>query len=98
MQNGQNLLLCQCPDIAFYPTAPKFVSEDANKMSKSQQLTETTKALYTSFTFFDFNFLDLLIKLMEMMPLYILYCSPSNPLPPPHELKDFMFPWTSDTS
>jgi hypothetical protein len=81
MQNGQNLLLCQCPDSAFYPTAPKIVSEDANKMSKSQQLTETTKALHTTFTFFDFNFLDLLIKFMEMMPLYILYCSPSNPLP-----------------
>ena len=51
MQNGQNLLLCQCPDSAFYPTDPKIVSEDANKMSKSQQLTETTKALYTTFTF-----------------------------------------------
>ncbi len=81
MQNGQNLL-CQCPDSAFYPTDPKIVSEDANTMSKSQQLTETTKAIYKTFTFFDFNFFRSADKIDGDDAIVHLVLLPLKPPPP----------------
>jgi hypothetical protein len=64
----------ECPCSASSPADPKIVSEDTNKISKSNSLL-TLHKLHTQVIIFGFNFLDLLIKC-----LYILYC-PSAPYP-----------------
>jgi len=66
----------KCPCSASSPADPNIVSEeDANKLSKSQQLIDSNKR-YIQLLLFWFYFLDLLIKFMKMRLLYILYCPP----------------------
>ena len=49
MQNANNF---ECPCSAFSPADPKIVSENTNKISKSQQLTDTTHTHYTTEHFY----------------------------------------------